>query len=128
MIPIKQRLLKPLKYPEFTIPGMLALLIGAAFAIPAFTVGNVEHLGLIAALLVATGVGLLSRSIAGTALLVLSLALLLYYRIPRLEFTPWTKLVSLVLGLLWLASMISAVVVQIQFHRTRKHQTPIAER
>lgn len=118
----------PLKNPEFTVPGMLALLIGVTFALPAFAVGNIQHAGLIAALLIATGVGLLCKSMAGTVLLIFTLALQLFYRIPRLEFTPWTKSVSLVLGLLWLASMISAVIVQIQFHRNRNHQTPIAER
>lgn len=119
---------KPLKNPEFTVPGMLALLIGAAFAAVALTLGDIQHVGLIAALLFATGAGLLCKSLAGTVLLILTLALLLYYRIPQLEFTPWTKLAGLILGLLWLASMISAVLVQIQFHRTRKQQTQIAER
>ena len=118
----------PLKYPEFTVPGMLALLIGAAFAAVAFTLGEFEYGGLIAVLLVATGVGLLFKSMTGTALLIFTLALLLYYRIPRIEFTPWTKLVSLILGLLWLVSMIAAVIAQIQFHRSRKQPSVIKPR
>lgn len=119
MIPIKQRLLKPLKYPEFTVPGFLCLMIGSILAAAAWIIGGPLDLPIISGLLIVTGAALMLRTELGTLLLILVLAFGIHDAAGRIDFS-WSNLYRHVLGLVFLASIMLSLVEQIDFHRFRR--------
>lgn len=119
MIPIKQRLLKPLKYPEFTAPGLLCLMIGSLLAAASWIIGGPLDLPIISSLLIVTGAALMLRTELGTLLLILLLAFGIHDAAGRTEFS-WSNLYRYVLGLVFLGSIVLCLIEQIDFHRFRR--------
>ena len=125
MIPLKRRLLKPLKYPEFMVPGMLCLMIGTVLAAAGWMIDGFVDLPMLSGLLVVTGTALLLRSELGSALMVLVLGLGLYHAYGRFEFS-WSGMLRVLTGLIFLASMVQCLVDQIDFHRFRRKNPRLA--
>lgn len=119
MKPALQSLLKPVKHLEFTGPGALALVVAAAFLAAAVISENHWETWSLAALLLACGVCLLFRSIIGTILMIGLLCLLVAHGIPKLQFSG-AGLGRAFLGVVFLLAMITQIVEQIKFHRSRR--------
>lgn len=120
-----RNILRPVKYPEFTVPGSLCLMIGCGLAVMAWILGNATGTPLLAALLIVTGIALLFRNVLGTVLMAVALAFGIYNAIGRMEFS-WSAAPRILASTVFWASMISSLVTQIQFHRHRNRKVRLS--
>lgn len=115
-----KRLGEPLKYAEFTVPGSLLLMIGAAFGIfPMMTgFGHISWpYAAGAGLLIACGIGLLSRHIVGSVLFLGVLGYWLYRAILSGWPSDWNDALRFLLGMLLLYSFADCALLQFRYHR-----------
>jgi hypothetical protein len=123
MIPLKRRLLKPLKYPEFTVPAMLCLAIGIAFLSSVWVLSSDTNTVWTGVLLLVTSLALMLRTWVGTVLLMLVLGLALIDGWDRFEWSLNSALRG-VLSLILLISMIECLAKQEAYHRLRRKPAP----
>jgi hypothetical protein len=119
----KHRLLKPLRYPEFTVPAMLCLLIGAAFLSSLWVLRTDTNTFWTGVLLLVTSFTLMLRTWVGTVLLTIVLGLALVDGWDRFEWSANSVLRG-VLSSIFLLSMIGCLAEQEAYHRLRRKPSP----
>jgi hypothetical protein len=118
-----RQLLKPLKHPEFTVPGMLCLLIGIAFLSATWVLSTDTNTLWTGALLLVTSLTLMLRTWVGTVLLMLVLGLALVDGWDRFEWS-LNSVLRGILSVVFLISMIGCIAKQEAYHRLRRKPAP----
>lgn len=103
---------------DFTAPGSLLLVVGLAIAVMAFPVGFTSWMPwLLVALLIACGIGLLSRHLVGSVLFLGVLGLWLYHNLRGGIPPEDSDRASLVFSMILLASFVPTSINQFKYHR-----------
>lgn len=118
-----QRILKPVKHPEFTVPGSLSLMVGIALGIATWKFDVFREAGPLSTLLISTGICLLHRTVWGTGLMAFTLAILVYKGSWKLGISS-REIASLVCSLVFLGSMVACMIEQIAWHSLRRKPRP----